>query len=149
MAKSWRFKNEITEILSARWDRSEKPESESLLQRESVPALPFSKKSLTMRAKSCSLSWLNPPPMPLAHKSPAAVAVVVVHNNSIANPPLSFRPRQFPSFHFLSPTPWFHDSIISCDSPPIKKGWWVCQLKTTERNLNWCFWIFFFIIVFC
>ena len=54
----------VTGILSARRERSERPESLSLLHQDSVPPLPFSKKSLTIRAKSCSLSWLrlNPPP---------------------------------------------------------------------------------------
>ena len=52
----------LTEILSARLIRSEKPDSLSLLHQESPPALTplFSKKSLTIKAKSCSLSWLNP-----------------------------------------------------------------------------------------
>lgn len=66
---------ELTEILSARWDRSERPDSLSLLHQESAPELPFSKKSLTMRAKSCSLSWLSPPPIwPLAQGSPPATS---------------------------------------------------------------------------
>ena len=54
----------VTGILSARRERSERLESLSLLHQDSVPPLPFSKKSLTIRAKSCSLSWLrlNPPP---------------------------------------------------------------------------------------
>lgn len=52
----------LTDNLSARWARSEKLESLSLLLLESVPMLPFSRKSLTIAAKSLSLSWLNPSP---------------------------------------------------------------------------------------
>lgn len=64
----------ITWIFSARWAKSERPDSLSLLHQDSAPQLPLlSKKSLTINAKSCSLSWLNaPPPRPpmLTHKSP-------------------------------------------------------------------------------
>lgn len=71
-------KNKLTEILSARWWRSEtEPSLSPELQRESAPELaPFSRKSVTIRAKSCSLSWLNPPPiyLPRPHHSPVAVA---------------------------------------------------------------------------
>lgn len=50
-----------TRIFSARCWRSGTTESLSLLHQDKLPPLPFSIKSLTMTARSCSLSWLKPP----------------------------------------------------------------------------------------
>lgn len=68
---------DLTEIFSASCARSERVESLSLLLEYWAPPLcSFSKKSLTIVAKSSSLSWLKAPPPPLlpaarlAHGSP-------------------------------------------------------------------------------
>lgn len=72
-----------TEMVSARWARSERPDSLSLLLRESPEAVaaPFSRKSVTSMARSQSPSWLW-----LAAEAGAGAAVRS-HRSGTGEPP--------------------------------------------------------------
>lgn len=75
---------ERTEMVSARWARSERPDSLSLLLRESPDpaAAPFSRKSVTSMARSQSPSWLW-----LVAKPSAAGAAVRSHRSGTGEAP--------------------------------------------------------------
>ncbi|MFS7957888.1 hypothetical protein Hanom_Chr07g00671721 [Helianthus anomalus] len=99
--------NNSTEILSARWASSQKLESLSLLHRESPPQLlPFSKKSLTIAAKSCSLSWLKDPPNilpptpPPPPPPPDPPPPIINHGSPVSGYTLQSILHQFQSFFY-------------------------------------------------